>query len=242
MESLDHTLRRFTRQAAIAANACLTMSTRARSTTEVSGSAARQDNTGDDDSLASTESSETDEVECCICLENVCAENVATLNGCVHKFCLGCISQWSEGSNLCPLCRNRFTSIESVGGVLQQVPNRCPATGIRLTELFNLEVGGGDDGAEARIRARLQLHIDELLEESMRRINEIRNESMPRAEGRHLDLAASDETFDLTVLAQQVAEQQAMHQQRLAVLLDRTRMLQDEVSYELSRMLANLRT
>ena len=235
MESLDHTLRRFTRQAAIAANACLTMSTRARSTTEVSGSAARQDNTGDDDSLASTESSETDEVECCICLENVCAENVATLNGCVHKFCLGCISQWSEGSNLCPLCRNRFTSIESVGGVLQQVPNRCPATGIRLTGLFNLEVGGGDDGAEAR-QARLQLLIDEL-EESRRRINEIFN-----AEGRHWDLAASDETFDRTVFAQQVAEQQAMHQQRLAVLLDRTRMLQDEVSYELSRMLANLRT
>jgi len=235
MESLDHTLRRFTRQAAIAANACLTMSTRARSTTEVSGSAARQDNTGDDDSLASTESSETDEVECCICLENVCAENVATLNGCVHKFCLGCISQWSEGSNLCPLCRNRFTSIESVGGVLQQVPNRCPATGIRLTGLFNLEVGGGDDGAEAR-QARLQLLIDEL-EESTRRINEIFN-----AEGRHWDLAASDETFDRTVFAQQVAEQQAMHQQRLAVLLDRTRMRQDEVSYELSQMLANLRT
>ena len=77
----------------------------------------------DEDSLNSDESSVTDLFECCICFEEPRANNIATLNGCNHEFCLDCVTEWAETNNVCPLCRAPFQSIES-NGVLQQVPNR----------------------------------------------------------------------------------------------------------------------
>ncbi len=117
---------------------------------------------GSDASSSSTEEpEEPEESECSICYERPSAENVATIGGCDHKFCLDCITTWSERNNVCPLCRVRFTSIESTGGVLHQVPDRRP-TGSRdiamnFASLFNLEV-------EDRI-APVHINMRELLAE-----------------------------------------------------------------------------
>eukprot|EP00984_Skeletonema_dohrnii_P016743 scaffold7489_cov203-Skeletonema_dohrnii-CCMP3373.AAC.2 len=167
MQHLHHTPpRRSTRRAAIHANARLTaMLTPARgrrSTAGVSSAAKQLDfaaseenvsnvESRDEESLSSAESSETDEIECCICLEEPSADDVATIDGCEHKFCVDCVTQWSETNNVCPLCRTRFTSIESAGGVLQQVPDRRPGVAagiINLVRVFNLEEvadGGGNE-------------------------------------------------------------------------------------------------
>ena len=182
MDHLHHTPpRRSTRRAPIDANARLTaMLTPARgrrSTAGVSSAAKQQDAAAvvknaskdefrDEDSLSSAESSETDEVECCICLEGSSADDVATINGCEHKFCLDCISQWSEAKNVCPLCRTRFTSIESAGGVLLQVPERrtAVAAGVNLVGVSNLEEngvgGGGGNDDPLAVWQRLNEHSE----------------------------------------------------------------------------------
>ena len=121
--------------------------------------------TDDSDSLVSDASSssteEQEESECSICFEFPSTENVATIGGCDHKFCLDCITTWSERNNVCPLCRVRFTSIESTGGVLHQVPDRRPTGGrdiaMNFASLFNLEV-------EDRI-APVHINMRELLAE-----------------------------------------------------------------------------
>lgn len=108
----------------------------------------------DSDSLISEQGSdasteEPEESECSICYECPSADNVATIGGCAHRFCLDCITTWSERNNVCPLCRVRFTSIESTGGVLHQVPDRRPTGGrnivMNFVSLFNLEVEDGMD-------------------------------------------------------------------------------------------------
>lgn len=114
---------------------------------------------GSDASSSSTE--EPEESECSICFEFPSTENVATIGGCDHKFCIDCITTWSERNNVCPLCRVRFISIESTGGVFHQVPDRRP-TGDRdiamnFASLFNLEV-------EDRI-APVHINMRELLAE-----------------------------------------------------------------------------
>eukprot|EP00586_Coscinodiscus_wailesii_P020307 CAMPEP_0172501846 /NCGR_PEP_ID=MMETSP1066-20121228/154118_1 /TAXON_ID=671091 /ORGANISM="Coscinodiscus wailesii, Strain CCMP2513" /LENGTH=405 /DNA_ID=CAMNT_0013276861 /DNA_START=286 /DNA_END=1503 /DNA_ORIENTATION=+ len=52
--------------------------------------------------------------KCCICLDEPGQNEVATVNGCAHVFCFGCIEKWSERENSCPLCKSRFTKIERV--------------------------------------------------------------------------------------------------------------------------------
>eukprot|EP00934_Nitzschia_sp_Nitz4_P004119 Nitzschia sp. Nitz4//scaffold54_size114964//35755//36830//NITZ4_003843-RA/size114964-augustus-gene-0.17-mRNA-1//-1//CDS//3329554327//4109//frame0 len=49
---------------------------------------------------------------CCICMGDVEKDDLAGINGCDHKFCFGCIEQWSERENTCPLCKVRFTKID----------------------------------------------------------------------------------------------------------------------------------
>jgi len=128
----------------------------------------------DSDSLVSDASSssmeEPEESECSICFECPRADNVATIGGCDHTFCLNCITTWSERNNVCPLCRVRFTSIESTGGVLHQVPDRRPTGGrdiaMNFVSLFNLEV-------EDRI-APVNINMRELLAEL--RMSQIRLE------------------------------------------------------------------
>eukprot|EP00543_Licmophora_paradoxa_P008498 CAMPEP_0202445916 /NCGR_PEP_ID=MMETSP1360-20130828/4624_1 /ASSEMBLY_ACC=CAM_ASM_000848 /TAXON_ID=515479 /ORGANISM="Licmophora paradoxa, Strain CCMP2313" /LENGTH=360 /DNA_ID=CAMNT_0049062323 /DNA_START=244 /DNA_END=1326 /DNA_ORIENTATION=- len=62
----------------------------------------------------SKDSDDDPDGKCIICLCEPDAEELATINGCSHKFCFGCIEKWSERENTCPLCKNRFTEIDRV--------------------------------------------------------------------------------------------------------------------------------
>lgn len=51
---------------------------------------------------------------CCICMSDVEPNDLASIDGCDHRFCFGCIEKWSERENKCPLCKVRFTKIDRV--------------------------------------------------------------------------------------------------------------------------------
>mmetsp|Transcript_29283 Transcript_29283/g.68832 ORF Transcript_29283/g.68832 Transcript_29283/m.68832 type:complete len:392 (-) Transcript_29283:1645-2820(-) len=57
---------------------------------------------------------EANVVNCCICMCDVEPNDLASINGCDHQFCFGCIEKWSERENSCPLCKIRFTKIDRV--------------------------------------------------------------------------------------------------------------------------------
>lgn len=143
-----------TRQVAIDANARLNvMLTPAAEAVTVT---THNNNVCSDDSDATSSLTEPEKAECSICFEFPSAEEFSTMGGCDHMFCLQCITTWSEINNVCPLCRVRFTYIESTGGVLYQVPDRrdidtalfnlrarfVSNTVRTLLALFNLEVEG----------------------------------------------------------------------------------------------------
>mmetsp|Transcript_28058 Transcript_28058/g.68198 ORF Transcript_28058/g.68198 Transcript_28058/m.68198 type:complete len:530 (+) Transcript_28058:1305-2894(+) len=52
--------------------------------------------------------------QCCICMDDVEKKDLAKISCCTHLFCFGCIEQWSEQENKCPLCKKRFTRIDRV--------------------------------------------------------------------------------------------------------------------------------
>ena len=47
--------------------------------------------------------------ECCICMEEMCKENV-TATPCGHEFHKNCIDQWLQTQKLCPICRQDCTT------------------------------------------------------------------------------------------------------------------------------------
>lgn len=51
---------------------------------------------------------------CCICIEEPDPADLATVNGCEHLFCFGCIEKWADRENTCPLCKERFSEIQRV--------------------------------------------------------------------------------------------------------------------------------
>lgn len=50
------------------------------------------------------------ESNCPICL-NKTEDNVVGILECSHQFCIQCIVDWAEVTNLCPLCRTEFLCI-----------------------------------------------------------------------------------------------------------------------------------
>lgn len=40
--------------------------------------------------------------------------DVASISGCMHKFCFDCIDKWAETENKCPLCKADFRTIDRV--------------------------------------------------------------------------------------------------------------------------------
>ena len=185
MENLHHTPRRSSRRAAFVVTERLTaMLTPARrrdvnATASSHGDEAAADETvpnrgefRDEDSLSSVESSEADEVECPICLEEIVTAEIATIYGCDHVFCLDCLTQWSETNNICPLCRTRFNTIES-SGVLQRVPDRRPAVALNLVGVFNLEEAGGE-GEDPNLRNPFAVMLRQMLE--LQEVQRQRNE------------------------------------------------------------------
>ncbi|KAL3805652.1 hypothetical protein HJC23_005896 [Cyclotella cryptica] len=53
----------------------------------------------------------TSHVECPICYEIPSPEDVTIVCGCKHKFCFGCIDNWAQIKNSCPLCNYIFTAV-----------------------------------------------------------------------------------------------------------------------------------
>lgn len=51
---------------------------------------------------------------CCICLEEPDKYDLASISGCDHLFCFGCIEKWADRENTCPLCKVRFEKIVRV--------------------------------------------------------------------------------------------------------------------------------
>ncbi|CAD8200931.1 unnamed protein product [Paramecium pentaurelia] len=49
--------------------------------------------------------------QCGICYNAI--ENQGILDSCSHSFCSDCIKKWSNIENTCPLCKQKFTQIES---------------------------------------------------------------------------------------------------------------------------------
>lgn len=62
--------------------------------------------------------------QCCICLENPLAKDLAKVNGCEHRFCFNCIDTWAERENTCPLCKVRFTQIERCTEAKEKKPSK----------------------------------------------------------------------------------------------------------------------
>lgn len=49
---------------------------------------------------------------CAICLEKLSVKS-ANVGECRHEFCYVCIKDWATRENTCPVCRKRFTCIET---------------------------------------------------------------------------------------------------------------------------------
>ncbi len=54
--------------------------------------------------------SDLPQLDCSICFEKITSAQ-GELNSCTHLFCFECIKTWAAKSNLCPLCKMRFTVI-----------------------------------------------------------------------------------------------------------------------------------
>ncbi|KAL5553584.1 hypothetical protein UlMin_040985 [Ulmus minor] len=54
-----------------------------------------------------------DEDACPTCLEEFTPENPKITTKCNHSYHLGCIYEWKERSNLCPICRREMEFDES---------------------------------------------------------------------------------------------------------------------------------
>jgi hypothetical protein len=55
---------------------------------------------------------------CTICLDHMQDEAAIA---CVHRFCFRCIKAWADVTNLCPLCKKKFSSIRKLNVQKQEV-------------------------------------------------------------------------------------------------------------------------
>lgn len=78
------------------------------------------------------EDASTDAKTCCICMTDPELEDLATINGCDHHFCFGCIEKWADRENTCPLCKTRFVKIDRVHKPKRQKGGRAPKTSVKV--------------------------------------------------------------------------------------------------------------
>jgi hypothetical protein len=64
-------------------------------------------------------SSDGESEKCPVCFVTFVEENVATPNTCDHIFCVGCLENWSEHMNTCPIDQQVFNAI-----LVRRYPNR----------------------------------------------------------------------------------------------------------------------
>ncbi|XP_077445458.1 uncharacterized protein LOC144066032 [Stigmatopora argus] len=111
--------------------------------------------------------------KCPICLDRF--KNMAYLNSCRHRFCSGCIQEWSHTKAECPLCKQPFASIlQSDDGQKNKTCEEVKAAPVELrrtrwsrrkAERDALRVteecdgGGGDDWAPREFAARLAARL-----------------------------------------------------------------------------------
>lgn len=69
---------------------------------------------------------------CCICMTEPEPEERASINGCEHSFCFGCIEKWADRENTCPLCKKRFVKIERVHKPKRQKGVRTPKSTVKV--------------------------------------------------------------------------------------------------------------
>jgi len=91
--------------------------------------------------------------ECGICLDPIAVRGGI---GCQHEFCFSCIQQWAAITNLCPMCKARFRSIERV--VLLPLPASGGGGGAEVAAEAEADtVGASPSGAVTRSRAAAKL-------------------------------------------------------------------------------------
>jgi hypothetical protein len=62
---------------------------------------------------------------CAICLDAPSSmTEVASLDGCTHRFCFDCIDKWAMTENKCPCCKARFRTIDRVAKLEAASPAR----------------------------------------------------------------------------------------------------------------------
>ncbi|KAL3671627.1 hypothetical protein V7S43_003540 [Phytophthora oleae] len=69
---------------------------------------------GEDDGCQDEEEDAVDDTledSCCICQDLVDVLKQGHLDNCDHRFHFDCIVAWAKVTNLCPLCKNKFTSV-----------------------------------------------------------------------------------------------------------------------------------
>lgn len=59
----------------------------------------------------SNENEKPEQDTCTICLDQIQEEAAIA---CVHRFCFRCIKAWADVTNLCPLCKTKFSSIRKI--------------------------------------------------------------------------------------------------------------------------------
>jgi hypothetical protein len=76
----------------------------------------------------SDSSSDEDSEKCPICLATFAAQETATTDACDHFFCTGCLEEWSERTNTCPVDRRMFNAILVTacpgGEIIRTIPPR----------------------------------------------------------------------------------------------------------------------
>jgi hypothetical protein len=140
---------------------------RRRRSNEEPTSSATSDNINNSEAIQTP----SEKQECSVCYEDIQEQGV--IDSCNHSFCVDCISKWSEESNTCPVCKQRFNSIRKKSLVtgrlsdIQQVPQRDfrlhnDATLIPVLWLLQDLIEGDSDDEERRRGNHLGLLIERL--------------------------------------------------------------------------------
>ena len=83
-------------------------------------------------------------LDCVICYSAI--QESAVLE-CGHRFCLSCTMNWSEKSDLCPLCKTKFTAVLTETGWLPVAPKPSEEISLPYEDTVCEICGSGEDEA-----------------------------------------------------------------------------------------------
>ncbi|KAL7476708.1 hypothetical protein ACHAW6_002551 [Cyclotella cf. meneghiniana] len=96
-------------------------------------------------------------VECPVCYELPSPEDVTMVCGCKHKFCFGCIDNWGQIKNSCPLCNYVFTAVIRGSGLHGEIKIY---SGIKRKRAYTSNVEERLAAVRARIESNDQRQAD----------------------------------------------------------------------------------